>query len=385
MLLVSGQVALATVLLVGAGLLLRSFVHLSEVDPGFRPSHLIAGNLTLPAAKYPDAEKRRAFYEQIGERVRAMPGVEAAAVSGLLPFAGVEYFDGFTIEGGPAEATEDRPPARRYIVDSQYFETMGMPLVRGRTLQPTDRSDTAPVVVINASFARRYFRDGDPIGRRLSIEGGPPTTIVGVVGDVRFSTLEAEPALEFYFPLTQADWDTSWLVARTAGDPEAMIQSLRRAVHAVDPDQPLSQIAKMDRLISDSMAQRRLQMVLLGAFAALAVLLAATGLYGVLAHTTARRKVEIGLRLALGARPGEVVGLFVGKGMAAVATGAAIGLVGALVLSRVIASLLYGVSARDPLTFIAVPLVVGAIGLLAAWIPARRTSSIDPAITLRSE
>lgn len=385
MLLVGAQVALATVLLIGAGLLLRSFFSLAGVDPGFRTDHLIGGNLTLSAAKYPDAERRRAFYERVGERVRGLAGVEAAAVSGLLPFTGVEEFDGFTIEGGPAEATEDRPPARMYIVDPHYFETTGMPLVRGRALQPTDRSDSPPVVVINASFARRYFPGGDPIGRRLSMENGPPVSIVGVVGDVRFSALDAEPAIEFYFPLTQADWGTSWLVARTAGDPKAMIQSLRRAVQDIDPDQPLSRIATMDRLISDSMAQRRLQMVLLGAFAALALVLAVTGLYGVLAHATARRAAEMGVRLALGARPGEVVAMVVGKGMRAVAAGAVLGLAGALAFSRVIASLLYGVSARDPLTFIVVPLVLGSIALVAAWIPARRAARIDPVITLRFE
>jgi putative ABC transport system permease protein len=388
-LLAAAQVALVIVLLTGAGLLIRSFVELQRVHLGFRPENLLTMRLALPVAKYQQPPQRIALYEQLTERVRSLPGVrDAAAISDIFlsktPNSGV-----FTIEGRPPRPEEAQIETPIDAVTPGYFKVMGIPLTRGRDFTAQDGFDAPPVVIVNENMAQRFWPNEDPVGKRFRY-GGPDSqapwmTVVGVVGDMRRTGYDAPVRYETFLPHAQAPRGAMTLVVRTTREPLALASAVRGEVRALDPEQPVYEVRSMDDLLSGMVAQRRFSMALLGTFAALALTLGLIGVYGVTSYLVAQRTREIGLRLALGAEPRTVVGMVVRQGMFVAGAGVAVGLVGALVLTRLMGSLLYGVSASDLPTLAAATGLLAAATLVANWVPARRAARVDPLVALRAE
>ncbi|HWT02781.1 MAG TPA: ABC transporter permease [Pyrinomonadaceae bacterium] len=385
-LLVVSEVALSLMLLVGAGLLIKSFVRLLRTDPGYQTERVLTASLSLSKTKYPEPEQQAAAYQQVLRRVAALPGVEAAGAASLLPLGGRDSYNVFQIEGRAPFAAGQGPNVRSQVVSPDYFRAMGIQLRRGRSFTEGDTKDSRQVVIINEAFARRHFSGEDPVAERLVIGDEPPREIVGVVGSVRHRGLEEEPQPEFYVSYLQAPRSRLSLVVRAASiDPAKLADAVRGAVREVEKDQLVGEVRTMDTLVAHSVAPRRFQMLLMGSFAAVALLLAGVGIYGVMAYAVTQRRHEIGVRLALGAQRGDVIRLVVRQGMTPALLGAGIGLIGAFAGTRVIESLLYGVSAGDPLVFAGVSVLLLLTALLACYLPARRATGIDPAIALRHE
>jgi predicted permease len=390
--LVLGEVAVALMLLVGAGLLIRSFDKLTKVNLGFDPSHVLTYTVTFPSAKFRDPAQAPGFYSALLERAGALPGVEHAALSADLPMDGASYLS-FDIEGRPPRparpgaAPEDMQP---FSVSPDYFATMHIPLRRGRLITTQDRAGTTPVAVISEEAVRRFFDDGrDPIGSRITF-GNPSDssgwmTIVGVVGNIAQEGVTAKPYAQLYQSIDQAPTRSVFVSLRTAGDPMLLASSVRGAVRAVDPDLLVNDIQTLDDRVAQNIARPRLSVLLLGSFSAIALLLAAIGIYGVMAYTVAQRTRELGVRMALGADPGKVKQLVVRQGMQPALIGVGVGLIAAFAATRLIARLLYGVSAVDPVTFVLVPLFLIAVALLATYLPARRATRVPPTVALQSE
>ena len=378
--LIVGEVALAFVLLIGAGLLIRSFARLTEVDPGLDPRRVLTMDIMLPPAKYTNPQAA-AFFQQTLERVRALPGVVAAATVNPLPLSGLHASSGFSIEGRPTTQTVS---AGLRIISPDFFKTFRVPLVNGRLLAESDGADAPPVIVVNESLARIYFVNEDPLGKRITYSG-VARVIVGIVGDVKHSALDKEAKPEIYFPMAQTTRRNMSLAVRASGDPMQFVAAVRGQVWAVDKDIPISNIETMERLMAKSVAPRRFNMLLLGVFALVGLALAGVGLYGVMSYTVTQRTREIGVRMALGAQSGDVLRLVIGEGMKLALIGALLGLGGALALTRLMKTLLFGVSATDPLTFIVIAAVLIIVALLAALVPARRAASMDPLVSLRVE
>jgi putative ABC transport system permease protein len=389
--LVVAEMALSLVLLVGAGLLIVSFKHLLDVPPGFAPDQLIAAATTLPATKYDTHARITGFYEAMLERVRAMPGVvNAGAVAGL-PFGGQDARTAVQIEGRvppPGERTRAHPR----LVSAAYLQTLGVPVVRGRALTERDAAGAPNVVLINTAAARRYWANEDPIGRRIAFGSDRDPIwleIVGVAGDVKFDGLDAEVEPEVYVPYLQpvltslARGMGLTLVVRTSADAASLAPMLRTAAAAIDRNQPIGAVRPMERLIADSVAPRRLNLWLVSAFAGLALALTAAGLYGVMAYLVAQRTHEIGVRMALGASRARVLAMMLRQVGTLTAIGIAVGLAAALVLTRWLASLLFGVSARDPLVYAGVSAVLALVALAAVAIPTARAARVDPLLALR--
>jgi putative ABC transport system permease protein len=386
-LLVISEVALALVLLVGAGLLLRSFARLLEVNLGFRPKNLLTMQVSLPDSKYGTPEQRRAFYKQALEQIKALPGVESAGAVSNLPLSGYATSGGFKFEGRVASA-EQSPFADLRSVSSEYLQAMRIPLLRGRYFNERDRTGAPDVVIIDEILAQRYFPDEDPIGKRVAVESPQWREIVGVVGPIKYKGLDVDYQGQLYFPHAQDPWRGMYrmnLVVRTAAEPMSFVSAVRGAMQRVDKNQPVYRIMTMEQLVADSISQRRLSMFLLGLFASLAMLLAAVGLYGTLAYSVAEWTHEIGIRMALGAQRENIFKLVVGQAMILTATGVAFGLAAAFALSRLISGLLFGVAPTDPGTFAAVPLLLTAVALMACYVPARRATKVDPMVALRYE
>jgi putative ABC transport system permease protein len=386
--LVMGEVAVSFVLLIGAALLINSFLHLRTLDPGFRVDHLLTAKIELSETKYPDKEHRAPFYNELLRRVSALPGVKSAAVAGNLPFT----YDGDSmpigVEGHPDPPPDQRPDVVYRAVGPGYFSTMGIKFVQGRDFTEQDKKDSVQAVVISEKTARHYWPGENPIGKRLkpgsTTSKSPWREVIGVVQDTRQNDFVAAPKMQMYFVHTQIDsFAPNALVVRTVTDPLSLAISVRNAVWSIDKDQPVSNIRSMDEIISKAVARQRFSMLLLGAFAALALILAAVGIYGVMSYSVAQRTREIGIRMALGAQKSDVLKMTVRSGFKLVATGLAIGLVAAFILTRVMASLLFGVSATDPLTFAAISLVLLVVALLASYIPALRAMRVDPMVALR--
>jgi putative ABC transport system permease protein len=385
-LLVVAEVAIAMVLLVGAGLLIKSFVRLMGVDPGFDPRHAIAVGLTLPQAKYPKPEQQAAFCSQLLQKVSTLPGVVAVGVSHVLPMQD-DFILTFDIKGRPPAKPGEEPSANYYAVTTNYFKAMGIPLLRGRTFTDRDVKDAPRVALISDSFARRYFPNEDPVGRWISMTNGRESysEIVGIVGDVKQYGLAAPTPAQMYEPFPQDSFRFMNIILRTANDPVAMSGAMRSQVRAVDPEQPVSSIITLDRVVADTVARARFSVILLAVFSAIALVLSAVGIYGVMAYAVTQRTHEMGIRLALGAEPTDVMKLVVLHGMAINSIGLGIGLAAALALTRLLSSLLFGVKAYDPLTFIGIALLVTLVSLLACYVPARRAMRVDPIVALHYE
>ena len=384
---VVAEVALALTLLVGAGLLLKSFVRLQRVDPGFNSRGILTATIGLPRTGYPERRQITAFYGQLIERLKALPGVQAAGAVSDLPLGGGASDVSFVVQGRPLPPPGQRPAAWYNSVTTDYFRTMGVRLLRGREFGERDSEQAPRAVIISETMARRFFPDEDPIGKRLGNgEDDNWREIVGVVADVRHFGLDAEARPTMYFPDRQAPSRGMSLVVRAGGgDPLALAGAVRGAVLALDPNLAVAGLGTLDALVSDSIATPRFVLLLIGAFAGVALLLAAVGIYGVMAYAVGERTHEIGVRMALGAQPGDVLRLVVGQGMTLVVAGVGLGLVGAFALTRLMATLLFQVSATDPLIFASVPAVLAGVALLACYLPARRATRVDPLVALRYE
>lgn len=391
-LLVVAEVALALVLLVGAGLVIRSFLHLQRTDLGFEPESLLTMRITLYGDKRPEPHQWAAFYRDVAQRAEALPGVERASVVLLRPLSGPIGWDyDFMVEGQAPDEQKKNPTANHERVSPGYFRTMGIPLVAGRDFTWSDGAEAPPVVIVNQSMARRFWPGQDPVGKRLRFgrpEGrqGQWMTVVGVVGDVRYRELQSIKP-DIYVPFLQ---DPHWamdLVVRTGSDPLSAASAVTAAVQEVDRDQPVSGITTMERALSDTVARPRLRTFILGVFAALALLLAAVGLYGIIAQSVAQRRQEIGIRIALGAGRPEVLRLVLRQGLGLTLAGLAAGLGLALAVGATgwLSTLLYGVESMDLVTFALVPLVLLAVAVAASLLPALRATRVDPLTVLRAE
>ena len=384
--LVVAEVGLALVLLVGAGLMIRSFLRLQAVNPGFDAKGLLTIRVLLPSAKYPDDVRRMAFFRQAAARLRTLPGVVSASAVSFLPFADLGAATSFSIEGTPFRTEADKPTTDVRVVDEEYFRTLRIPLVAGRTFTAQEAVEERHVAVINETMARKFFAGQSPVGKRILVDMSDEPTfteIIGVVGDVRYAKLDGELQPMVYWTPPHLTYSAMTFVLRTHGDPTDLAPAVRREILAIDKDQPVSEVRTMESWLSDSLARTRFGTLLLSAFAGLALTLAAAGLYGVMSYSVAQRQNEIGVRMALGAKTSDVLRLVVRQGLVLVLVGVALGLAGALALTRVLATLLYDVSATDPLTFAILALLLTAVSAVACYIPARRAARVDPLIAMR--
>jgi len=386
-LLVVSEIALALVLLVGAGLLVRSFIRILNVAPGFEQRSLLTMMVPAVGTKYQQDESVVAFYQSVLDRVKTLPGVEAAGIVSNLPFGGNGDRVGFHIEEKPLANPAEAPSAERYGISPEYLRAMGIPVLRGRSFSDEDTAGKPLVVLIGATLAKRYWPNEDPIGKRVRLgdSTGPLRTIVGIVGDVDHQGLDAPPDIQVYTPQAQFTDSFMQLVVRTKVDPASLTAAVRNEIRAVDADIPVYQIATMRQLVSSSVAQRRFTLVLIAAFAAIALLMSAIGIYGVMSYAVSQRTQEIGIRVALGAQTRDVLKLVLNRGMALAGAGVAVGLAGAFALTRLMEGMLFGIRATDPLTFAGVALLLILVALLACYIPARRATRVDPMVALRYE
>jgi predicted permease len=385
-LLVMAETAVALVLLVGAALLINSFVRLLRVPPGFNPEGVIVARTELPKARYPEAERGKLVYKQVLERLAALPGVQAVGVANNLPLTG-EWQIGFRPEGSSENTVYT---AQSTWVSNDYFRAMGIALLKGRTFTDNDRADSPPVIVVNEAMARTIWPDQEVIGKRIRWGGWNRDgwlQVVGVVNDVKLASLEAEDKPLIYMPTFQIPRlrREAVFIVRTTGDPASLIAAVRHEINQVDADLPVYDLRTMNQVIAGSVAQRRFVMLLLVVFAVAALLLAAVGLYGVTAYAVTQRTQEIGIRMALGAQPRDIAKLVVGQSLMLTLIGVTVGLMASLALTRLMSSLLFGVSATDPATFVMIPLLLVMVSLVAGYLPARRAVKVDPMVALRYE
>jgi putative ABC transport system permease protein len=387
--LVIGQVALSLLLLAGAGLLIKSFENLRATNPGFDPTRVVTADFVLPGGKYSDAEKQRQFYERFLPRLAGLPGIEAAGGARPLPFSGGDMSISFWIAGRPDPGPANHYDGSHLTVAGDYFRTMRIPVLAGRAFDSRDSRDSVPVVIINQALVAKFFPNENPLGQHLLIDGTnppKPAEIIGVVGSSHHDSLAIEPQPEYYLPLSQNPARANHLVLRTSLDNLAGLQgALRAAIREIDPDVFVPKVVPLEKLINGTLAAPRFNMVLLGCFAGVAMILAAIGIYGVIAYGVTQRTREIGIRLALGAQRVDVLRLILVQSMSIVGIGLAIGLSGALFLTRWMSSLLFGVSAHDFIVHGLVLFLLAGAGLVASYIPARRAMSVDPVVALRYE
>ena len=382
-LLVISQVALSLLLFIGAGLLLRSFVRLLHVDPGFDAQNVLTLNVSLPTVKYAKPEQQIAFFDEVLRRVSALAGVRNAAISAALPLGWIRITPVLP-EGQPDVALPKRPFIDIEAITPQWFQTMRVPLQGGRELTPADTAQTAKVVIVNETFARHFWPDQNPLGKHIVVGRGPiASEVVGVASDIKNKGLDQDTQPQLYLPFSQLPWGNMNLLVRTGVAPQSLVSAVRAQIAAVDPDQPVTNIQTVEEIMDNSRSQPRFTMLLLAAFSATALTLAVIGIYGVLSYSVAQRRQEFGIRLALGAEHAEILRLVVSQGLMLAITGIVIGLTAALLLTRLMSSMLYRVGALDLTTFLLTPLLFLGIALLASYLPARRATKVDPAEALK--
>jgi putative ABC transport system permease protein len=385
---VIAEIAMALVLLIGSGLLVKSFARLQSVSPGFNPKNLLTAHVTLPYAKYHEAGQSEQFFRDALARIRAIPGVRGASAINFLPFTGPGAATRFSVVGRPAPPPGEEPVLDTRVCDADYFQTMGIPFIKGRTFSEREQGTASHVVVVNETLAREMFPGEDPIGRRLVIQmmrDPQPSEIIGVVGDVKHAGLDAEARAMSYWPHAELAYPFMTVVARTDGDPLRYVTALRREVQSLDNDQPIAGVYSMEQLMSESVARARFSATLLAIFAGVALILAAVGIYGVMSYTVTQRTQEIGIRMALGADHQSVMRMVIRQGMRLALIGIGAGLAASLALTRLLATLLFGVSATDPATFVMIAVVLTGVALGACAVPARRATRVDPMVALRYE
>jgi predicted permease len=383
------ETAFSLLLIAGAGLLLRSFAEILKVDPGFRPDGVLTMRVALPDAVYSKPEQVRGFYTELLDRVQRLPGVEAAGAVSALPLSGQGSSGTTTIDSQSVRLEDTTPEADLRVVTPDYFKAMGISLVRGRFFDARDSDTAAPVAMVDESLAQTYWPNQDPIGKRLHMgdrqSKAPWATIIGLVRHVRNRTLEARSRVEVYWPESQRPFGAMTLAVRTTGNPMNLVPTIQREVSAIDPDLPVYRVNTMTEVMGDSLERRRLALILLAVFAGLALLLASVGIYGVTSYGVAQRHVEIGLRMALGADRGQVLGMLIRSGLATIAIGLGLGLAMALFLTRLMSGLLFSVRASDPLALGGAAVLLMAAALLAIFVPARRATKVNPMVALRYE
>jgi putative ABC transport system permease protein len=388
--LVVGEVALSVVLMIGAMLLIRSYRALGGTDLGFEERGIVSMRVSLPTVKYDTPARVLAFYDRLLERIRALPGVVSAGSARGTPFSGWNIHTTVTVEGGPPPRTGQELLTLNLVVTPGYLETIGVPILRGRGFAATDRDSVAPVGVVNERFVKDVLRGADPIGKRVKLGSpestAPWVTIVGVMRDYRHYRLPEPMDAAVFLPYAADPRATQMLAIRTSlPDPYAIVPAVRAAIRELDPTVPAYRVQTFEDVVSRSLWRQRLQGQVLGVFATLALVLASVGLYGVIAYAVAQRTRELGVRVALGATQRHVLALVLGQGARLTLVGVAIGTAGALALTRVLASLLYGVEPTDPVTFLAVPTALAAVAVLATYAPARRAMKVDPLVAMRAE
>jgi putative ABC transport system permease protein len=386
-LLVVSEVALSLILLIGASLLIRSYRQIGNSYPGFDPHNVLSFRIALPPARYPTPDSIVSFFRRTNEKLNAVPQIESAAMTYSLPMSTVALaWEPIVVEGYAPKNSQDSIISNVRIISPDYFKTMRVPLIRGRLFDEHDTKGARETVIVDEAVAERFWPNEDAIGKRLRRNGSDSwRTVVGVVSDAKQYSAEKEPPITVYFPFEQYVARNMFLVIRTTQEPEAMVASIAQEIQSIDPDMPVFDLNTMDQRLYESLASRRFAMLLLGVFALIALALGGIGIYGVMAYSVNQRTHEMGVRLALGAQPSSILRLVVQQTLVLTATGIAIGLTAGLALTRVMSTLLYGVSSYDALTFITAPLVLGTIALLAGYIPARRAAKLDPMLALRCE
>jgi putative ABC transport system permease protein len=384
--LVVAEISLSLVLLIGAGLVIRSFMKLIHVNPGFNPSNVLTVKLTLPEKKYPNADAQRRFIDFALREISTLPGVTAAGASHVLPFTG-DYVLGIFFEGKPPAKPSDVPSANYYAVSPDYFAAMGIPVKRGRGFTKQDGAGSPRVAVVSESFAARFFPNEDAIGKRIHITNGPQTwrEIVGIVGDTKQYGLNSKTPVQAYDPLAQAPFPFLTIVVKTTSSPMLLGRAAEARIRNVDPEQPVTSTRSLQEIVDRSVTGDRVMMVLLTVFGGIALLMAATGLYGVMGYSVTQRTREIGLRMALGAEQKRVLTLVIRQGMVLTCVGLVLGLAGAFALTRVLESQLYETKTTDVPTFVGISAFLASVAFIACYIPARRASRVDPAVALRHE
>jgi putative ABC transport system permease protein len=381
------ELSLALVLLIGAGLLIKSFYRVLQVDPGFAPERVLTMDLSLTDARYPARQQKSEFFSQVLRRVESLPGVRSATLADSLPLSPYQGFLMMSpnrLQHRAALSSSTMLVSRLIRVSPGYFYTLGIPVLKGRTFTDHDDEQAQKVMVVNEALASRLWPREDPIGKQLPQMRGS-LTVVGVVGNTRHEGLSQDTEAEFYVPYLQLPGNSMQLAVRTATDPASIVSAVRAQVRDVDPEQPLYHVATLQQVLSESLAPRRFNMLLLGIFAGIALALATVGIYGVMAFTVTQRTHEIGIRMALGGEKSDVVKMVIGQGLKLALIGVAIGIAGALAVTRFLSTMLFGVKPTDPLTFIAVSLILIAVALAACYIPARRAAKVDPMVALRYE
>jgi predicted permease len=386
-LLVVSEVALSLILLIGAGLLIRSYQRIQDASPGFNPQGVLSLRLSLPVSRYPNQDAVFAFYKQLTDRVMTLPGIESVGTSYFLPLsANAVGWEPISVEGYVPRAGEDLIISNTGIVSTDYLQTMGMPLLKGRYFNEHDKKGAQEVVIINQGLAERFWPNEDPLGKRLQrAKSGPWRVVVGVVNDQKEFTIEKEPPMTAFYPMDQFIPRSRYLVARASSDPVRLTAAITEEIRALDAELPVYDVSTMEQRVYDSLARRRFSMLLLVVFAGFALTLAAIGIYGVMTYWVNQRTQEIGIRMALGAGQGNILQLVIRQALVLSSLGICIGLGGAFALTRIMSSLLFGTSATDLFTFVFISLLLGAIALLSSYLPARRAAKVDPIVALRYE
>ncbi|MBC8087079.1 MAG: ABC transporter permease, partial [Phycisphaerae bacterium] len=387
-LLITAQVALSLILLIGAGLLIRSYDRITQANPGFDARSVLTLRVSLPNFRYKTPEAITGFYQQLDERVKRLPGVQYVGSNYMLPLSSVALaWEPITVDGFvPKAAGEELIIASSGYVSADYFRAMGIPLLEGRFFNETDTRESPEAVIVDDKLAKRFWPNESALGKRMRRgDSGPWRTVIGVVADAKEYEINAEPAITAFYPLTQVPVSSRFLVVRTTVAPASLIAGINREIRALDAELPTYDISTMEQRLGDSLARRRFAAFLLATFAALALTLAAIGIYGVIAYWVDQRTREIGIRMALGAAHGSILQLVLRQSLAMVGVGLVVGIGGALALTRVMKSLVFGISTTDAVTFLVLPVVLSGVALVASYIPARRALRVDPLVAVRHE